>query len=326
MLGVPPSFPSIFFTNPRPDSTGRWRLSSTLLSTAMTTLSAASLSRRRFVPEGTNVSERVRYRLLGSWYPNVQTDLKDLDEFMNAQLPLAIRGRAPEPFITQAELSRVMRWKLMRGKYRPGLQAYVDSLTDAAVRAASKAAFQHATAARVAEALDALSKPLKGVGPATASAVLAAFDPSIPFMSDEALALLGRAKVAYSTAEGVALALLLGKIASALQKAEPRSSARRWTAQQVQQAVWAAAQIPLPAEGGVKANAIAGASRRLLASGGGLADAAREEAVASSGEQRPAPPSQADAGARGGAAGDNPGSGVISGGLAGKRRRSVHAV
>ena len=276
----------------------------------MTTLSAASLQRRRFVPVGTNISERLTsHQLLGSWYPNVQTDLKDLDEFMNVQLPLAIRCRAPEPFITQAELSRVMRWKLMRGKFRPGLQAYVDGLTDAAVRDASRTSFQHATAGRVAEALDALSKPLKGVGPATASAVLAAFDPSIPFMSDEALALLGRAKVAYSTAEGVALAQLLGRLASALQKTEPLGSARRWTAQHVQQAVWAAAQLPLLAEGSVKANSMAGASRRLLAG------AVTEEAAAAR-EQRPALPS--DAGAQGGAAGV----GVI---LAGKRKRSVPA-
>ena len=170
-------------------------------------------------------------------------ELKALDGFMRKELPRAIIGRAPDFFITQPELSQVMRWKLLRGKFRPKLQAYVDSLSSVTVVSASRAAFKFASTGKIKEALDAMSKPLVGVGPATASAVLAAFDPSIPFMSDEALALLGGTPM-YSLAEGVELASALWTIAGRLQDLEPPTSSRKWTAQAVQEAVWAAKRNP----------------------------------------------------------------------------------
>ena len=202
---------------------------------------------------------------------HVQVDIQALDEFMNVQLPRAIRDRAPSPYITQPELAKVMTWKLKRGKWRAKLQAYVDSLSDSCVRAASKAAFSHASdpSGDVKKALHALCKPLKGVGPATASAVLAAFNPNIPFMSDEALAVLG-GKPKYSVDEGVQLASAFGTIAKVLQGLEPAPPARSWTAQMVQQAVWAAAHSP-------EGPSVTAVCRRLLA---GATREPRAEAVA----------------------------------------------
>lgn len=60
---------------------------------------------------------------------------------------------------------------------------FVSSLDDAVVRSASEKAFQ--SLPDISKAILALTV-LKGVGPATASAVLAAYAPDIaPFMSDE---------------------------------------------------------------------------------------------------------------------------------------------
>lgn len=60
---------------------------------------------------------------------------------------------------------------------------FVSSLDDAVVRSASEKAFQ--SLPDISKAISALTV-LKGVGPATASAVLAAYAPdTAPFMSDE---------------------------------------------------------------------------------------------------------------------------------------------
>lgn len=60
---------------------------------------------------------------------------------------------------------------------------FVSSLDDAVVRSASEKAFQ--SLPDIKKAISELTV-LKGIGPATASAVLAAYAPDIaPFMSDE---------------------------------------------------------------------------------------------------------------------------------------------
>ncbi|XP_027938969.1 uncharacterized protein LOC114193394 [Vigna unguiculata] len=120
-------------------------------------------------------------------------NLVSLDEFYCNHLPSLLRQRNPNPFLTTSELSSLMQWKLTRGKWRPRLLDFVSSLDDAVVKSASEKAFQ--SLPDVSKAVDELTV-LKGVGPATASAVLAAFSPHLtPFMSDEAMeAALGNSK------------------------------------------------------------------------------------------------------------------------------------
>ncbi|KAL5707189.1 hypothetical protein ACHQM5_025270 [Ranunculus cassubicifolius] len=121
--------------------------------------------------------------------------LISLDNFYRRDLPLQINSRNPNPHITKSDLIKLMQWKLSRGKWRPRLLDFVTNLDESAVKSASEKAFRAVTEEDVGKAIEELTV-LKGVGPATASAVLAAFAPEIaPFMSDEAMvAALGNSK------------------------------------------------------------------------------------------------------------------------------------
>ncbi|CAI5714146.1 unnamed protein product [Peronospora destructor] len=75
---------------------------------------------------------------------------------------------------------------LKKGKWRPQLMKFMMGLSEKEVKKASCKAFKELKIGDLRTATEALCV-LKGVGPATASAVLAAYDESVPFMADEAL-------------------------------------------------------------------------------------------------------------------------------------------
>jgi hypothetical protein len=107
--------------------------------------------------------------------------LLELDTWFHHDLPGVLSGR-DTPFVTLAELVRIVEWKMHRGVYRGRNLALARSNSESDVEQASREAFAavpHPTAPLVRLAR------LKGVGPATASAVLAAVRPDVyPFFED----------------------------------------------------------------------------------------------------------------------------------------------
>ena len=81
-----------------------------------------------------------------------------------------------------------MIWFRRHGVFRPGLSGKVASNSNETIAAAFKDGFTYYAQkpSDIAGVLEKLSKPLKGVGPATASLLLAVHDPSnVVFFSDE---------------------------------------------------------------------------------------------------------------------------------------------
>ena len=87
-----------------------------------------------------------------------------LDKWVIGTLPTLLRKQG---HITQPQLSRLMKYKLLRGKWRPRLQMFVDGLDKNMVVEVSSQAFQKLTDdGDRAGALKLLSgKEMKGVGP-----------------------------------------------------------------------------------------------------------------------------------------------------------------
>ncbi|KFM76935.1 hypothetical protein X975_05777, partial [Stegodyphus mimosarum] len=112
-------------------------------------------------------------------------ELIRLDTWYQEQLPKIIQSRKP-PYIVHEELIQIVKWKLMRGKFRPRLIDLVRINTESAVSATSRKAFRKPPK-ELSQAITALTN-LKGVGPATASAILAAaFPDDVPYMADESM-------------------------------------------------------------------------------------------------------------------------------------------
>ncbi|EOY15645.1 hypothetical protein QUC31_000636 [Theobroma cacao] len=183
-------------------------------------------------------------------------NLVSLDEFYRNELPPLLHQRNPNPFITTSELSRLMQWKLTRGKWRPRLLDFVSSLDDSLVKSASQKAFQ--SLPDISKAVSELTV-LKGVGPATASAVLAAYAPeTAPFMSDEAMeAALGNSKD-YSLKQYL---LFVDKIQS--KSKELSSKGDSFTPSDVERALWSSAVgIKLQSSQAVLDNKMKGSNKR----------------------------------------------------------------
>jgi hypothetical protein len=158
--------------------------------------------------------------------------LAELDTWYRETLPPRIRARAPMS-ITHEEMVRVTEWKMARGVWRAPNLVKVKANTPDAVDAAGRAAASQLDVAN--KAVGALCE-LDGVGPATASAVLAIMSPQrYPFFDEDVakqVATLG--PVAWTLA-------YYRKYADAL-VARADALGQDWTAVMVERALWATAR------------------------------------------------------------------------------------
>lgn len=159
--------------------------------------------------------------------------LPELDTWLRDELPQLIRKRKP-PYVTRDELEQATVWKMKRGVWRERNRLLVIGNDARLVKQTSSAAF--AAVPDVRKPVDLLSS-LNGVGPATASAVLAAFAPEIfPFFDELVAAQIpDLGKVAFTSSYYQRYAAALRQRTSALNRA---CKHRTWNAHEVSQALW----------------------------------------------------------------------------------------
>lgn len=171
--------------------------------------------------------------------------LAELDRWRRDDLPGRIAGRAL-PHVTLEELVWVTEWKMLRGVWRARNLQLVRGNPPEAVERLSTAALAAVPDPKRPVAL--LAK-LAGVGPATASAVLATVAPAVYPFFDEVVAVQtpGLGPVAFTAAYYQRYAAALRERAATLSIICPH---RTWTAHDLDLALWAAAGGKVPASNG----------------------------------------------------------------------------
>ena len=156
--------------------------------------------------------------------------LPDLDVWYREELPAAIGKRRPR-YATHAELVKLTEWKMARGVWRAPNLVLVKGNDAEQVKKTTTAAL--AAAPHPTAPVAALAK-LDGLGPATASALAAAAEPTIYPFFDELVA----AQVPTLGAVKWTLGYY-AKYAEALRE-RARKLGGEWTPAMVERALWAA--------------------------------------------------------------------------------------
>ncbi|KAM4631787.1 uncharacterized protein O3C94_018376 [Discoglossus pictus] len=161
-----------------------------------------------------------------------QKRLEVLDRWYQEELSSCITAR-PHKYLTLEELVKLMEWKLKRGKFRPRLQQLVSSNPEATVESCTSKAFK--LLPDISAAINELCQ-LKGIGPATASAILAAGAPEVSaFMADEAVeSIPSLAPVQYTLKHYLRYLDELRNKAAILSK----GSGETWTPHRVELCLW----------------------------------------------------------------------------------------
>ena len=168
--------------------------------------------------------------------------LPELDRWYRDELPATISGRRPA-HVSHAELMRVTEWKMARGVWRGRNLALVRGNEPAEVERRSKAALAAIPDPKLPIAELAT---LAGVGPATASAVVAAAAPELYPFFDELVAaqVPGLGEVAFTPA-------YYGRYAAALRE-RAAGLGGEWTPVKVERALWAHVGGKAGARGGTE--------------------------------------------------------------------------
>lgn len=160
--------------------------------------------------------------------------LANLDRWFREELPGKIGERVP-PCIYADELQGIASWKMHRGVWRERNRQLVAGNPPEKVEEVSREAYASIPDLRKPVALFAT---LAGVGPATASAALAAYAPQLyPFFDELVAAYIpGLGPVAFTLPYYLKYASALRERADLLNAACPDME---WTAHAVAQALWA---------------------------------------------------------------------------------------
>lgn len=168
--------------------------------------------------------------------------LSELDTFWMIEYPEIVKSKDVKSF-SLSELSNIMKWKLARGKARP-LQKLVDSNDPKTVVKVSTDAFQilDISSSNWSKAMDILCQ-LKGIGEATASAILAPIYPELcPFMADEVIEATTDFGRKYDRKTYLSLRPVLISKAEQLNKLQTN---HHWTAEDVGKAIWVRAKMTI---------------------------------------------------------------------------------
>ncbi|KAK1975974.1 hypothetical protein LZ30DRAFT_330168 [Colletotrichum cereale] len=116
-----------------------------------------------------------------------QKTLQELDQFRFVEAPALFSQDGPKRAMNHNDVKSLVDWKLRHGKFRPTLTKLVSSNDSSAVQETVKEAInKYRDMADLSAALNILTK-MKGIGPATASLILAVHYPQkVLFFSDEA--------------------------------------------------------------------------------------------------------------------------------------------
>jgi hypothetical protein len=124
-------------------------------------------------------------------------ELVDLDRYCE---DLLVPNMRQNKYITKDELLKIVQWKFLKGKPRHALMNHLRANTPKSVLEHSKAGMDFADEGDPERAITEIAK-LRGVGPATASAVLSLYRPdSFAFMDDEVIECLYTGKRGYTAA------------------------------------------------------------------------------------------------------------------------------
>lgn len=160
--------------------------------------------------------------------------LDTLDQWYRDELPRLLASRQ-EPYVTVGELEEIAVWKMTRGTWRERNRQLIKGNSPESVIEASRKAFSEVPDLR--KPINTLSA-LAGVGPATASAVMAAHAPHIyPFFDDlVAVQIPDLGAVAFTVKYYVSYAQALTERTERLNAA---CDEHTWTPHDLAQALWA---------------------------------------------------------------------------------------
>ncbi|CAG9584405.1 unnamed protein product [Danaus chrysippus] len=163
-------------------------------------------------------------------------ELLKLDNWYQNELPKKIKSRGKDAHMVHEELVKLMKWKQARGKFYPQLSYLIKVNTPRAVVQETKKAFKKLP--NIESAMTALNN-LKGVGIATASALLTAARPEIaPFMADECVQAIPEMEGSdYTAKEYLNFVQHILNVCDRLNK-EQNGCGKKWSPHSVELALW----------------------------------------------------------------------------------------